>query len=318
MPKISVIVPIYNVENYIRRCLQSIMNQSLSDIEIIVVDDCTLDNSMKIIRELSETDSRIRIVSHDKNMGLMWTRMSGYKVASGDYICFCDSDDFLPDNTLQLLYDRAKTTEADIVAGTILYVKTNGENEEWKSILKYNGDKHGVIKSLLLKEFRHNLCGKIFKSSLLRDYNYKTFENFTNGEDACLFYQIIKNVSKVDTTDSVVYCYMQNLESSSQIRYNDIAIRNICLTNMIRHEESKDYSDLEDIRHKHITNVLYWLFTSGYAYDTNLNKYIKEFGLQDYKHLSQKYFSKSEIIKYWIRRYVIGTIAYLKSKQRIK
>lgn len=314
MPKISVIVPIFNVENYIRRCLLSIMNQSLSDIEIIVVDDYSPDNSMRIVQELSETDSRIRIVSHKKNMGLMWTRMSGYKEAKGEFVFFCDSDDYIPDNALKMLYEEALKTNADIVVGNSLYVRIDGTKEEWKSVLKYGSSKSGIIKSLLLNELRHNLCGKLFKSSLFDNKTIRVFENFTNGEDACLFYQITRYVNKIVTIDDIVYFYMQNMSSSTQVRYKNESIRSICITNMIRHEESKDYVDLETIRHKHITNVLYWLYSLGYSYDSNLNKYIKEYNLQEYRHLSQKYFTKKEILKFWIRRYVIGTITYLKLK----
>ena len=83
MPKVSVVVTVYNVEKYIRRCIESIQKQTIKDIEIIVVDDGTPDNSMSIVEEIAHNDDRIRIILHEKNMGLMWARKPGYTTANG-------------------------------------------------------------------------------------------------------------------------------------------------------------------------------------------------------------------------------------------
>lgn len=184
MPKVSICVPVYNVEQYISRCIESVISQSLKDIEIIIVNDCTPDKSMEIVRQYAETDKRIVIVEHDVNHGLMMARRTGYMSATGDYITFCDSDDTLAEGALEDFYAAAVKEDADIVSGTIQYVTTTGERYLWKNKLQYGSDKISIFKSLLKGECGHNLCSRLFRKELLQNHNYQTFDNFINAEDA--------------------------------------------------------------------------------------------------------------------------------------
>ena len=282
MQKISVVVTVFNVEKYIRRCIESIQRQTIKDIEIIVVDDATPDNSMDIVEEMAKTDDRIIIIRHEKNMGLMWARKTGYMVAQGEYITFCDSDDYLPKDALELLYNGAISSNADIVSGWLTYVKTSGEEIIRYNSLKYGNDKLSAYKSLLRKELHHNLCGKLFKASILKDYTYKTYEHFTNGEDGCLFYQIVDNIDKIIQLDVSVYYYMQNEQSSSQVRYKENAIKSICIVNKMRNDILSKYVDIKDDLQKCITHILCSLYAKGYDKDAKLDYYINESGLQSY------------------------------------
>lgn len=209
MSKISVCVPVYKVEQYIARCLDSIQNQSLKDIEIIVVNDCSPDNSMKIVKRFAAMDSRIKIIEHDANHGLMVARRTGYIAASGDYITFCDSDDSLPPQALEELYKKAEEDKADIVSGCIEYVPVVGKRYNKINKLSYGTDRISVFHSLLTDELGHNMCSRLFRRDLLQNHDYETFEKSTNGEDGILFYQVVDNTTKVVTTDSVVYEYWQ-------------------------------------------------------------------------------------------------------------
>lgn len=103
-PKISIIVPVYNVEKYLPKCLDSIVNQTYKNLEIICVNDESPDNSLKILEEYAKTDNRIKIISQ-KNQGLFHARISGLKVAKGDICLYLDADDLLADNALQVLHD---------------------------------------------------------------------------------------------------------------------------------------------------------------------------------------------------------------------
>lgn len=282
MPKVSVVVTVYNVENYIRRCIESIQKQTFKDIEIIVVDDATPDNSMDIVEEIANSDNRIKNVRHEKNMGLMWARKTGYTAAQGEYITFCDSDDYLPTDALELLYKEAIYSEANIVSGNLTYVEANGKQTLLFSKLKYGNDKVSAFKSLLRGELRHNLCSKLFKASILKDYTYKTYEHFTNGEDGCLFYQIVDNIDKIVQINKPVYYYMQNMDSSSQVRYKEGAIKSICILNKTRHEVISKYAELEKDLQKCITNILCSLYSCGYDKDAKLDYYLKEYGLSSY------------------------------------
>lgn len=223
--KISVIIPVYNVEKYIERCLQSILGQTFRDFEIVIVNDCTPDGAMDIIRRYEAQDSRITIYENSQNMGLMWTRMVGYTNARGEYFVFCDSDDYLPNAALQTLYDKITTSRADIIVGSHQYFPVVGSSTTRKNTLKFGCDSNAVYKSLLRHELSHSLCGKIFSRTLFDKHKYITYKNHTNAEDAILFYQLIYNIKAVVAIDDVVYNYMQNIESSSNRRLSNAQLK---------------------------------------------------------------------------------------------
>ena len=126
VPKVSVIIPVYNVEKYIKRCIESVLSQTLQDFEIIIVNDYTPDKSMDVIEDYIKNDSRIVSVNNYSNMGLMWTRREGYKIAKGEYFYFLDSDDFIPRDALEKVYNKAVEEDADIVFGNFQYVDNDG------------------------------------------------------------------------------------------------------------------------------------------------------------------------------------------------
>ena len=116
---ISIIVPIYKVENYIERCVRSLLEQTYIGIEYIFVDDCSPDSSIsilkKVIKEYPTRIDQIKIISHEKNMGLPAARNTGLKMAIGDYIFHCDSDDYVEKDMIEKMYQTAKEKDADIV-----------------------------------------------------------------------------------------------------------------------------------------------------------------------------------------------------------
>jgi glycosyltransferase involved in cell wall biosynthesis len=114
MPKVSVIVPIYNVEKYLDRCMESLLNQTLEDIEIIMVDDGSPDNCPQMCDEYAKKDSRVKVV-HKKNAGLGFARNSGLDIATGEYVAFVDSDDYIVLDMYKTLYERAEADKCDAV-----------------------------------------------------------------------------------------------------------------------------------------------------------------------------------------------------------
>ncbi len=114
MPKVSIIVPVYNVEKYLRRCIDSILRQTLTDIEVILVDDGSFDSSGKICEEYARKDSRLRVI-HQKNAGVAVARNTGLDIASGDYIAFVDSDDYIEPNMYQSMMQVANQYDCDVV-----------------------------------------------------------------------------------------------------------------------------------------------------------------------------------------------------------
>lgn len=118
MTKFSVIVPCYNVERYLPKCIESLCKQSLKDIEIILVDDGSPDNSGRICDEWAEKDKRIQVI-HKSNGGVSAARNDGLIMATGEYVIFCDSDDWMDNDALENLYNKAEETDADIVIGDV-------------------------------------------------------------------------------------------------------------------------------------------------------------------------------------------------------
>ena len=114
---ISIVTTCYNLEDYIEDCLVSLINQSYENLEIIVVNDCSTDNSLSIIKKIADKDSRIKIINNDTNLGAGKSRKIGIESANGDYIMLLDGDDWITSNYLKTLYDSAKSNDADIVTG---------------------------------------------------------------------------------------------------------------------------------------------------------------------------------------------------------
>ena len=113
-PRVSIIVPIYNVEKNLDRCMNSLVNQTLKDIEIIMVDDGSPDNCQKMCNEWAKKESRFKVV-HKKNGGLGYARNSGLDVSIGEYVAFVDSDDFVKTEMYGQLYDKVEKTKADTI-----------------------------------------------------------------------------------------------------------------------------------------------------------------------------------------------------------
>ena len=125
-PKISIIIPAYNVEKYLRECLDSCINQTLKDIEIICVDDCSTDNSYKILEEYQQKDSRIRIFRQEQNNRQGTARNKGLEIATGEYVWFVDSDDYIDTKACQILYDAIKEFNVDMLCfSAIQFSETN-------------------------------------------------------------------------------------------------------------------------------------------------------------------------------------------------
>ena len=123
MSKVSVIIPVFNKEKYLSTCINSIINQSLKDIELILIDDCSSDNSYTIMEEYAKKDSRIKIYKNSNNIGTGATRNKGIKIAKSDYISFVDADDYISQNLLEINYEAAVKNNADIIMIDIVFIK---------------------------------------------------------------------------------------------------------------------------------------------------------------------------------------------------
>lgn len=208
--KISVIVPVYNVEKYLRNCLESLVNQTLKDIEIIVVDDGSTDSSFDIIAEFAKKDSRIKVIKQE-NLKVGTARNNGIKLASGEYLGFVDSDDYVDENFFEELYKTAKEAGADIVATNILKHK--------KNYCKYNIKYKKCMQTTDLQE-KIKLCSdttkrffscwnKIYKKDFI-DQNGIEFTPYRLHEDVMFSVEALYYSNVFAVTPNTKYHYILN------------------------------------------------------------------------------------------------------------
>lgn len=309
MPKVSICVPVYNVEQYIGRCIESLQNQTLKDIEIILVNDCTPDKSMLIVEKYALTDNRIRIIEHDCNHGLMWTRKTGYMAAKGEYVTFCDSDDTMPENAVEILYSQAIKHNADISSGNLRWVKIDSTSYIDRHFIPENSDIPTLLCSLLKNEFGHNICSKLFRRTLLQNHQYDTFDKFINGEDGCLFYQVVPYIKSIVHSQEPVYNYYQNSASSTHVMYKRNNIDNILKANIYRIQVCSKYPILELLLFKRVSTTIINLYSQGYNRDGTLTSLLKQYDLQSYADNLKilKYFGIKSGVKMLLKKYCIKT-----------
>lgn len=213
MDKISVIIPVYNVEKYLRECLDSIMNQTYKNLEIICIDDGSPDNSINILIEYSNRDNRI-FIKKQKNMGLSEARNTGIKISTGKYLVFVDSDDWLPLNAIELLYEKIKKENSDIVIGgriTITDFKKENFIPTGKDI-SFTFEKY-LEYSMEKNEFRAVAWGKLYKKEIIEKNNLE-FPKGLLYEDLLFVFKYLYYSEKISILSKEIYYYRNNNLSS--------------------------------------------------------------------------------------------------------
>lgn len=219
MVDISVIVPAYNVEKYISSCLNSLLNQTKKEIEIIVIDDGSTDNTLNILNEYKKNNpSKIHIVSQE-NQGLSITRNNGIKLSTGKYILFVDGDDEIDINLLKNLWDKLEEFPYDVIAFNVEVIYPNKKiivNPGITSDIKnFNLDS----KKKFLTDMYCMACNKMYKKDLFKDENLLFTPN-TWFEDVLLMHKLVPNLTSLGYLDFPGYKYYQR-ENSITYTYSD-------------------------------------------------------------------------------------------------
>ena len=190
MPKVSVIIPVYNTEKYLEKCLDSVCNQTLSDIEIICINDASTDNSLEVLKQYAATDNRIKVISFEENKGAAAARNTGIEIATGEYIGFVDSDDYPDLDFYEKLYQKAIETGADIVKSA------------------YKDAKTGFIDKILNEKilecktnFAFTFCSAIFKRKLIINNNI-TFPDIRDMEDPVFAFSSALLANNIEIIDN--------------------------------------------------------------------------------------------------------------------
>lgn len=216
---ISVVVPVYNVEKYLKRCVDSILKQTYKDLDIILVDDGSSDNSGKICDKYKEKYNNIQVI-HQKNQGLSMARNNGIKMAKGSYITFVDSDDWLKENMVELLFNAIKEHKADIASVGLCDVYDTGQI---KKNTKYKGIQI-LTKEEALESFLFNgyltvcVCGKLYRTDLWNGIQCPSGKLF---EDQYTTYKLLDKSEKIVFVPDSCYYYYKRYGSIGHSEFNN-------------------------------------------------------------------------------------------------
>lgn len=220
-PLITVIVPIYKVEEYLDRCIESIINQTYENLEVILVDDGSPDNCPKMCDEWAKKDKRIKVI-HKENGGLSDARNRGIENANGKYISFIDSDDWIENNMISTLYKFLVETSSDISTCKLIsrkeFIKSENKVEEKSNYKEFSRNEY------LLKYFKigsqetvYYACNKLFKSKLLSN---NQFPVGLTSEDVLGTYKAILKADKIVEVDANLYNYFVNSNGITNSKFS--------------------------------------------------------------------------------------------------
>ena len=268
-PLISIIIPVYNAAQYIKKCLLSIITQQYKNLQVICVDDGSTDNSLSIIKEMANYDKRI-IYTSSQNKGPAHARNTGLNMAQGEYVSFVDADDFVEDNIYTYLVDVAETNQADLVAFGGWPYPNNNTTPEWisRKMASNNAIYEGqseVIKALFSEEnsrpflWLHFIRRKLFEMPTQIRFN----EEMDLGEDQAFQFEYFPRAKKVVFTDKRLYTYRWSQEGSLMWTYNNKRLtkfeKHILLVETVFKNWNKSgYSDIEGYLPDWAINFLYY------------------------------------------------------------
>lgn len=289
--KVSIIIPIYNVEKYLDKCLSSVTEQKYKNIEIICVNDGSKDKSEKIVLKYKEKDKRIVYVKKE-NGGLSSARNTGIDKATGDYICFVDSDDWISKDYVSKLMDSIIENNSDIAICNIKQLYSDGKEKKVSFKISENKvlNSHDALKELFIGTVLQNhAVNKVYKISLFRDNNIY-FPIGKIYEDVFTTYRLFMVASKISLINDYLYFYLQEREGSIlSKKFNDKRLDLLDAINEIISNKNLVRYDLEDYIQIFYIKQLIGLFYHIFPYYNKENKsYFKSVFNKIKKHDSHK------------------------------
>ena len=308
MPRLSIIVPIYNVEKYLSRCIDSILNQTFKDFELILVNDSSTDNCKEICEKYKRMDSRI-IVANKKNGGVSSARNLGIDISKGDYIGFVDSDDFIDVHMYEILLNTINAYDSDIVICD--YYKVNEYDikkyEKMKSnnkdIKVENINNIDAIERIITRDIKIVVAwNKIYKRSLFDNLRYK---EGVICEDEFLAHRIFYKCNKVSIINQKLYYYIQRKGSIINSPFSSKDFDKIyAIKDRVDFLKEKKIINLIDKAEKSFVDYFVWNYFTGYQKLENieyeLKRLKKEFNSVFYRILDNKFISLNEKITLFI------------------
>lgn len=275
MVKISVIIPCYNAGNYIEKCLQALEKQSFQDFEVILVDDCSVDHTADVIRTFAQRSGlKIMLLQNDVNSGPALSRNRGIAASNGEFVCFCDSDDWYEPDYLQLLYRKSQEEKAEMVIANYYTVSAQGQKNE-----KILGQQETLSAAQALAINVDSMCIMLCRRELFAGLE---LPNLRNGEDMAVIPALLSRARRIAFVPECLYNY-QYRENSASNSASDRVVDSIILS---FHHVEKTVSPAyrEEIEYIGVRNLIYGALLNYFKYAEN-NKRAEEI-LNDF---SEKY-----------------------------
>lgn len=293
IPKISIIIPFYGVEKYISRCIHSIKCQSFSDYECILIDDESPDNSYEIARNIIENDDRFKIVKQ-KNKGIGGARNTGLLYATGEYVCFLDSDDWWEENFLNVMISEIAKTKCDVVVCAyqevteILEKRYIPNNLQCKIYDNYKA-------SIAVME-SPTVWNKLYKKTLWKGISFP--ENIKIGEDLATLYKVVYKAKNIYYIDECLYNYFIRKDSLTRTYSESKVEDRLLIFELIKNDINKNYKNINDIfiyklYFQHIILPTYLDIISTNETISNKVEKLENFKLK----LDRKYFNLKSILQ---------------------
>ena len=254
-PKIAIIIPVYNTSKYLKQCLDSVINQTYKNYDVIIINDGSTDNSLDIIKEYMKKSSNITLINQ-KNMGLSMARNNGVKKVESDYFLFLDSDDYLDINALKILNENLNNE--DLLRYQLRDVKEDTYIDREYIIFKNLSGK-SAIKKLIDSYYTEPACAYLYKTKFYKENNFQ-FQDKMYHEDYGLIPYIIIKANKVSAIEDKIYYYVQregSITKNNSIvlkRYKDVKKQYDNLIKLLKDEnfENKNYLI------SYLTNALFY------------------------------------------------------------
>jgi glycosyltransferase involved in cell wall biosynthesis len=248
---ISIVIPVYNAEKYIKECVCSVLNQSYANLELILINDGSKDNSLEIIKTLSNEDSRIKIIDIDNN-GVSNARNQGIFLASGKYIVFIDADDYITPDYISYMYNLTEVTKAQMVISTNYFNDENEKNVNNETIKTWSAEE--CTTNLLYPKVTVGCWNKMYDLDFIKNSRIKFRDDLFFGEGLKFITDVSQRVNKVGVGNRKVYTYRKNAESCTAVHDVSKAKASFNSLNAIR-----DDLKINSINVNKALNCHYWL-----------------------------------------------------------
>lgn len=281
MPKLSIIIPVYNVSQFLPACINSVLSQTFTDFELLLINDGSSDNSGAICEGYVRMDNRVKVI-HKENGGVSSARNLGLDLATGDYISFIDSDDPVEPQMYEVLINNAEKHNCDISVCRLDVIRTNGSHHvidlEESSLLSKEFVISNYFTDSAIKEFFYGPYNKIFKKSLIDNIRFK---NYKLGEDILFIFNVLQRAENIYLDTFVGYHYIHHENSAMRSPFSAKRLDYIyAAQEIVRISENTSRYALESARawfYRHVLVTLRQIYINGVENQSNIVGFIKKY-----------------------------------------